>query len=418
VKTLTSCLMAALLFTTPLAAKAQGAGDASDLRLQLEHAQLLINTNISKAFLTINRLKSEYPNNPNVIAVEADAYEKVGDLRRARLLMDQAKKLAPNDEDIAEQYRAIYLQTAPSVSLDGEIRDTSHEAIERMVTLSANNWYAANPSFGFKISNDDISTHPLLFSDGTTRRTSRQRQLFEGYALFDRTNSEQGKLKLYAANGIVGVGGEYRFYDSYGWTLLEANYHRPDWDDFIISIVDEGTKDNAKISRTQRITENLTGSIGAGVNNYGLSEDDSLATSWSVEAQLAYDFDPAKVRRFLGQGSQFGLNYNLDAEYKFHVDTLHNLANPSYRPLPLTDRQIHSFTVDVSKEFATNWLFSAYGGYEFDLLGSNAPEYGGSLKYLATDALSFDLRASRGILPEQSHERVDEIGLNITYKFF
>jgi hypothetical protein len=380
-KILPLLLVAALISVSPAIATAQ---EEDDFRLMLERIRLFTETNVEEAFTLIDTAKARRPNDPNLMAAEAQADLRVGNVRSAEILLERAHSLAPRNEDIAQQLREVRLLRAPFISVDTSYRSTSKTAREKFVRLHGEMEVNQDVSVGLKLENDHVTaTENLTFSNGQTKRYNES------------------------------AGAEYNMVDTKGTTTFEANVHRPNWEDYTISTIDGGKKDNIRVSRIHNFSAQWIATGGVGINHYGLDSHDDLSTSVAFDAGVGRNFDASP---YLGQDSSFSLNYNLDAEYAFYNTTLHNTTNANYQPLLVGHRMLHSFTMHAGKDFGQIGVYG-YGGYAADVYGGHGPLGGGLISYNPIDALSIELRAARGVEPTASQETVDEIGLNVKWKF-
>jgi hypothetical protein len=410
-KILPLLLVAALISVSPAIATAQ---EEDDFRLMLERIRLFTETNVEEAFTLIDTAKARRPNDPNLMAAEAQADLRVGNVRSAEILLERAHSLAPRNEDIAQQLREVRLLRAPFISVDTSYRSTSKTAREKFVRLHGEMEVNQDVSVGLKLENDHVTaTENLTFSNGQTKRYNESVQRGEGYAIFNRPNGDWLKTSFFVATQVFGAGAEYNMVDTKGTTTFEANVHRPNWEDYTISTIDGGKKDNIRVSRIHNFSAQWIATGGVGINHYGLDSHDDLSTSVAFDAGVGRNFDASP---YLGQDSSFSLNYNLDAEYAFYNTTLHNTTNANYQPLLVGHRMLHSFTMHAGKDFGQIGVYG-YGGYAADVYGGHGPLGGGLISYNPIDALSIELRAARGVEPTASQETVDEIGLNVKWKF-
>jgi hypothetical protein len=410
-KILSLLLLATAIATGPAIAHAQ---EDDDFRLLLERIRLSIETNIEEAFNLIDSAKARRPNDPQLMAAEAQADLRIGNVRRAEMLLERAHQLAPRNEDIAYQLREVRLLRAPFVSLDTSYRSTSKTAREKFVRIHGETEVTPDVSVGLKLENDHVTaTENLTLSSGQVTRFNESVQRGEGYAVFNQRNGDWLKTSFFVANHVFGAGAQYQMIDTKGYTTLEANIHRPNWEDFVISTIDGGKKDNVKISRVHNFNDVWTATGGLGVNHYGLDKHDDISTSIGFDVGVIRNFDAGP---YLGPDSSFSLNYGLDGEYAFYNTTLHTAANPSFQPLVVDDRLLNSFTMHLGRDFGQIGVHG-YAGYAYDVEGGHGPLGGGMISYNPMDALSIELRASRGVEPTASQETVDEVGLNLKWKF-
>lgn len=409
--TLVLMLLAVLL----LAPSVGFAKKSTDFQLLIQRARVAIETHENdEAETLIQRLKAEHPDNVRVLALEAELELGLHHPEQAKVLLERAHHIDPKNEDITDRLAEIDKLDAPTASVEAALRETGSDASEKIQRIKGQGKINSQVAAGIVLENDFIHADPLLVSSGETKKFDTTRQRMEAYGLFDVAAGQQAKASVYLGNGVAGAGAQFQWKGMNGTTLVEANYQRPNWDDFIVSIVDEGAKDNVKLSRSQLLLRGLTGSINAGFNHYSLKDDSDAASTIGFGTGLAYEFDEVGVNKVLGHGSSLIFNYDLEAEYALEKRVEHSAVNPNFQSLGFQDRQAHIFVLNAGKEFNDTLSFHGYSGYSWDVLGDSGVMLGGDVQYQATDALGVKVQASRGTLRQGS---VDELGVKLNWKF-
>jgi tetratricopeptide (TPR) repeat protein len=387
-----------------------------ELQLQLARVRLLAETRRrDEAFALLKQLKSTYPDNPQLLLAEADLNFQRGNRGAGFALLNKASILDPNNEDIIQRQRAAVITQGPYLEVGHNIRRTS-SAYENITHVGGQVTVSNSTSVGVEVENNNFdSRRPIIRPNGVASDFNENRQRASLMLNHVFANGNEATGSLYVANEIVGGGGEYRWWDYRGVTTFQANLYRPNWD-FVESVVSRGTKSNVLVQRQQRLTDDITATIGAGFNHYELNDVDNAAQAPTWNANIGYN------RNFtLGDGLlrdwNFGAYYNVDAEYYTHVESRVGPGNVRFKPLPAEDYEIHSFYGSLGKAFLESLLVEAYGGYSVNrLTGFSGPLYGTLINYAPMDQLGLEVRASRSQLGGQSNrEQVDQVGMNVKW---
>jgi hypothetical protein len=396
--------------------------DDADLSVGLTRVSVYMETDIQKAFRLIDELKVKYPDNPKLLAAEADAYAHIEDPEHARLLLKRAHQLDPEDDDIAEEYRKIDLYK-PFAAMDAEFKRTSGQngGDERIGHILGEGRISDKLALGTVLEDDYVTTKPLLLSSGQTRSFNEYRQQGQVYARYELDNGDTVKASVYGSNHTLGGGAQYQMLEAKGWTVLEANVRKPEWDDFVVNVVDQGVKDDVKLSQLYRITPQIPLNLAAAVNRYGLRDDSDLVDTYQFLGELSYEFEPGSVHKLLGSASTIAAHYAIDAEYLFHDDReVRDFATGGNyaQPLAFPSHNVHSVTLSASKEWSAGvWRLEGSGGFAEDLLGGSGPLLEAAFMYKPNDAFDAALKAQRSILSEETSEKVDMIGFELRWKF-
>jgi hypothetical protein len=392
-----------------------GSADSADLNLALKKVSLYEKTGkVDEAFALIDKMKKQYPNNPQLLQAEADLNYRHGNRVAAFSVINKAAALDPSNEDIMEQRN--YIMSGESYASGGYNFRRTNEAKEQFSHFIGQ--YAFSPSLSsmLKIENDHLqSRKPITRVDGQQQNFygNRQRGSLTFGKMFE--NGDEANLSLYAGNSNVGGGGQYSKWDRSGTSILQFNINRPDWD-YVETVVENGTKDNIHLERQHVFNENLHAILGAGFNNYNLKGASNSARSADWNLNIGYS-RPYRFSQYSKDEVTLGVYYTVDAEYFTHVDRRVDSSGTRSKIFPASSYEVHSLNASVRKELAEKLFVEGFGGYSLDRLGGSGPSFGGSIEYNPVDKIGVDLRASRGIMGARGGEKVDQVSLNVKWQW-
>jgi tetratricopeptide (TPR) repeat protein len=387
------------------------------LSYDLNRVNLYMQTEqIDKARALIEQLRATHPQNAQVLAAEAELDIHVGQTKEGIDLLNKAQALAPNNEDIKARKKELTQLQSSFIQGSREVRITQDTSMEQVWGVKGEAG-TRNSSIrgGAVLESNKIRIRSLVLADGTTSSVDETKQRGEFYLTNHYGNGNQARVSLFGAENDVGVGAAYTLLDKHGQTTFAADYQRPEWD-YFESVVEEGTRDDIKITREQHLLPQVSALLSAAVKRYGLDGDDDVATSQAYELDLTYSLPEYKVAQLFGPNTYFDINYNIDAEYPFDVQKRTDASGTEYEPFPLESREIHNLTASVSKEVAqVNFL--GYGGYAYDRLGGDGPLFGGSVSYHPVQNLTVEAHASQSIRADLSSQTLDVVGMNLKLQF-
>jgi hypothetical protein len=387
--------------------------DYSELQLELKRISLDAETGkMDDAFRKLDTLKAKHPNNPHVLQAEADLNLRTGNRGAGFAALNRALILDPGNEDIMDRQRSAMLTQGSYVAGGYKVR-RSKQATEQFENFAEQIALSSSTSAEINLENNHLRTRrPFTRADGNTESFSgdRQRATATLGKLYD--NGDEASASLFAGNNSVGAGALYRLWDRHGATVLQANINRPNWD-YIESVIDNGTKHNVRLERKQIFSSALQATLGGGYNHYNLQDDHNVAgaAAWDMNVGYTHPYAITSDNNVI-----LGAYYSIDAEYFTQAD--HRTAGGvSYMPLPAKSYEIHSFNLSASKELSPQWYIEGFGGYSVDRLGGDGPSFGGAIEYAPMEHLGLELRASRGIMGERASEKVDQVALNLKWRW-
>jgi len=422
----------AALFATPVLAKTSSApattsGDAStaddsNLRLSLDKVDLYVQSGkYSEAQDLIEKLKVQYPGNPDVLAAEADINGQHYQGERSEVAgivsdLCAPNTLAPNSLDLLQR-ESLQGSGARSFVCGDYNRRITNQALEQIESFTGQ---VALPYPGIRVDFDLENDHtnsrePFEYSNGTTRSFYNDRQ--QGTVMLQKTfsNRDVAGVSIYGNNNTPGAGLQYVMTDRWGGTSVQANYHQPDWD-YVEMIAQNGTKDNLRIERKMVFNQNFQAVLSGGYTHYELENlgDAADAPGWNLAVDYVRpvhifdqgDNDPA----WYSDQVTLGAHYGVDAEYFTFVNRLKDSTAQPFHPLPATSYEVHSFTGSIGKTILPNVDAELDGGYGVNRWnGSSGPVYGGVITYTPIQHLGIDIHASRTLLGGENNGGKEDI---------
>jgi hypothetical protein len=417
---LTSCLtlQGAPALAQPAIPAKKDVAVNQDLRLMLAKVSLYAETNkLDQAFALIDKLKTEYPNNPQVLQAEADLNLRIGNRGAGFAALRKAMKLDPGNEDILERQRAAVLVQGPFIAGGYQFRDTKG-ADEHLTRLTGQTTMSPTVSVGLEVENDHLTTDiPILNVDGVLENFSGDRH--RATAMFGKLydDGDEASLSVYAGNNTVGGGLHYGMWDRYGVTSAAVNLQRPYWD-YIETVIGSGTKDNIRLERRQIITGNLQAILGGGYNHYNLNDNFDVASAAALDLNIAYTY-PYSVTDMPGNEVILGAYYAVNAEYFTHIERGTTPGGASFKPLPAATYEVHSVNVSASKVLSSQLYVEGFGGYSIDRIGdADGPLFGALIEYAPLERLGIEFRLARTMLGGQRfNEKEDRFGVNLKWRW-
>ncbi len=402
-------LLASTILLTPNDVDAQA--DTADMRLKLTQVELYIRSEqIKKAFAILEELKQQHPNHPDVLLAEAEASLHAGFTTDGIELLEEAHSFDPHNEAIQEYIEEVRLSRASFIGAERKVEMSGDTELEQVTRINGQYRYDRNYSAGMNLENNRIRVASIRRVNGVVQRVEDDKQ--RGEFFIDYENDYTIRGSIFGAEDNVGAGGIYGIGDLYGKTEIKANFNKPDWN-YTQNIVDNGTRHNVGLSRMQRLAPNLIGNVGAAYNMYNLDGESDVAKTTTVDAGLSY-IVPAysAAKSFLGSDTFISLAYGMNAEYAHTKE-----RSAGVELLPITSYEIHSATVNLSKEIIPELDVGLYGGYAYDRLGEEGATFGGSLSYTLAKKLEAELSASRSVSTENTGEEFDVVSFALKRKF-
>ncbi len=388
---------------------------ANELRFKLAQVNLYSETGkFDKAFGIIEQLKMDYPNNPRVLAAEAQLNYNIGNYNSAFIGLNKAILLDPNDEDILEQQRAAAFSQGPNI-LGGYTYRRTDLAYEQLARASGQ--FPLTPTLNMVLSVENNHMHtrtPVIRQNGSARhfRGDQQRGAIVLNKIFE--NNHELNAALYANTFTAGFGAEHSWWGTSGVTKLRGEFNRPYWG-YVEMVVEGGTRSDLHLERRQIFSKNFIGTIGGGFNHYSLDDIWSAADALAWNAELEYSL-PFSLDSDPHNEINVTAAYTGDAEYFTFVER-RGPAGGRYKPLSASDYEVHAGTLSVGKKLFDDLLLQGYGGYSLNRLNDNSgPLYGAALNYSLSKKLNIEFRASHTDSGgENNSQSEDLLGLNLKW---
>jgi len=373
---------------------------------------------LHKAFSVIKTLKSENPRNPQILSAESQLFLQMSDSIGGLQQAVKAKELDPFNGYYRLRAREIWNDKKSFVAAHSSYRmtDTTDEWRSRvMVEQKLNN----RSRIGVKVERSELSGDDIINPDGIVQSSDKSNTRTELYAETILANSDKLKLSLYSAagsdeNDTIGAGTEYTAYDYHGFTQLGLEYHKPYWDT-TEGLAFGANRDRIRLTRALNYFKRLdiTGSVG--YNRYNLDDMDDTSRSYTYNLIITYHLIETELQRqLLGRDSAVLLTYAIDGEEVLDITEKTNAAGTEYEPLPISDRQVHTFAPLIRKEFWQKYTFEGMFGYSVDIIGDlGGPFLNTYLKYEPNENVELELNASHTITTDEA----TTIGIGIKWKY-
>ncbi len=387
-----------------------------EYRLKLAKARLYLESDqLDRAQAIIEELKAVHPGDPDVVVLQAEASQRLGNQRRARELINQAAKLRPESQDIQKRKRE--LNRTSMVSAEREVELTGDSQVEQITRAEGRTEYEPFAAIGVRAESDKVRLEQFRRVNGTIGRLDEDRVRAEFYHDYIHDGGNQSRFSFYVADGVVGAGGRYAMLDSHGKTTVALALQQPEWD-YVEGVLDEGAIDTLSVERVQRLNLQTTGTLLVGINRYSIDDESDVARSLKLDGGVTYLLPQREqIKNMLGQGADVSLNYWVAAEYADDKETALDSTGTRFELYPVESHEFHIGTLYVSKEFARQFKVNGYGGFVYDRIGDQGPHFGGTLDYYTDDGLRASLFASRSVSSEGSNDTYDRVGANISWDF-
>lgn len=390
-----------------------------DLRLQLLYARIEQDSGqTDKARERLAVLQQYYPNDPQLLSYEASVASASGDREEAINLVQQARSVAPENEDLSLQEQNIRnVNTASGVNfvkLDHQYRAMGDNR-EQITTLSGSAHANKRTEVGLNVQNDYLRTHQTRRGrDGAIDDYNVTRQRGEVFAAYTFDGGDRLQGSVFANNKDVGGGVFYDFNNRIGRTQLIGEYQRPYWD-FVEAVYEHTTRDRVGFKHFATLRPTTTLGVEASYNNYNTDEKRSVAHSALIRLNAIQELQPqTESQPWLGVG------YGFDGEYFGGKpdQRLDGLGN-SYALLPTHTREVHALTGIVRDDWNQNQTHGLLvGGVAYDRInGGFSPLVEGHLDHDLTDQWQIGARARYALETNNTDNHELDLGADVIYKF-
>jgi len=349
----------------PLKEETQGLEE--DLALEHLESTLLLQTNKFDAHSRITELLETHPEDPKFMADLAEVDNRLGRWRQAIKHYSCAIRREPDSVDLKRSRSYLRGRFGPQVRTDQYYRDTTNAEVQWVSRVMARQSYCSNYMVGVAVEN-------RVVNDNVIRpRINGELEVFQGKK--QRWNAFVEKAHDFAATRFSIVGQEtepgaileHRRQLRLGEVSLKGVYHEPYWD-FVEGIIDEGTADrlqlrwlykgDSPIIGKFRSKNPVSGIVGISANRYGVEDDDNVAESIKVLAEVHYQLN------HWWPGLSIGYQFN--GEYAKLTETRIDTGGNNFNPLPIQNTQTHSWDVSLVNNITDHLRFDFSTGFSYN----------------------------------------------------
>lgn len=246
------------------------------------------------------------PANLQALVLAAQVDQQLGRWREALTRYDRALELSRNDPAIVAARAQMFKDHGGYVHTEHETRTITREWRQHRTGMVGRIPLPRDLAFGYGFDARQIHSDNATRVDGSTGPVRTDRQFAHMDVSYSWPEGMETTATAYLQEGMVGGGLGHKVTDSTGTTEMQVRYHEPDKDQ-LQSLLDRGRKDRLHVQREQRLAERWVMTAGIGVSQYGLSNQNTVATTAGGEGSLRYTVSRAFPSISLG--------YILDAEY-------------------------------------------------------------------------------------------------------
>jgi tetratricopeptide (TPR) repeat protein len=349
----------------PLKKETQGVEE--DLELEHLESTLLLQTNKFDAHSGITKLLQAHPDDPKFMADLAEVDSRLGRWRQAIQHYGDAIRLEPDSVNLKQSQGYLRSQFGPQIRADQYYRDTSGAEVQSvsrvMVRQSFGTSYLVGVFFENRIVNDNL-LRPRI--NGRLQAFKGTRQRWNGYV--EKAHEfATTRFSIVGQETQPGVSLEHRRQLRLGEVSLKGVYHEPYWD-FVEGIIDEGTADRLQLRWIYEGDSPVIGKfksknpfsaiVGVSANRYGVEDDNNVAESIKVLAEVHYQLNP--LLRGLSVGYQFS------GEYANLTETRIDTAGNAFNPLAVQNTQTHSWDISLVNHITDHLRYDFSTGFKFD----------------------------------------------------
>jgi uncharacterized protein HemY len=334
----------------------------------LAMARLMRETNhVACSIDTLQKTYCHGGDNARVDVSLADSYYVGGHWHQAMHFMNQAIDKKPLDEAYRKARKEIVWEHLPSVNFNYEYRKTGLFQREHFYRYHAFTHLTPFLAVEGKAEVDRIELQDFTsVTDGLTTPFKGVRKKGKLSVYSSNWCGDVRKGTLYYAEGVLGAGVEWKKYSYKDIYTFGFDWQRPDWED-IQSTIERGTRDQIYVEQYHRFNRFWEVNVGLAGNRYNLWHFSSAAVTWEIEGLLTFRIPQQPcLHRFLGEEAELTLNYQLDKEQIDRLKKKMSEDGEEFAPLPLTNRETHTFSIFLSKVLHDCLAIESYFGYLYD----------------------------------------------------
>lgn len=358
--------------------------DTDPIAVQLIAARIALEKgNFKKTFEILDPLSAAHPGNVLILQARAGAEFSAGRWEMAHKHIEEAKKIAPLNEDVQLIERAIEDEYGPYASADTEYRHTGKIRKETFgrghvrVKVAEGLFFGANSDTNHMKAKGITRSRTGIVGNYTVTKTRG-----DAYMEFNSNAGHQFRGTLYGSKS-PGGGAEAHYNDLQGYYILQGDYHRPTWD-YAEGVIDHAVLDRVIIGRRHVFNPHIFAEVRGGLNRYGIDGTRRTGDSVTLNGILSYTFAAPTMEKYLGRTGELTLVYNVDGEYVHHVKEKIGVQGNVYKPLPMVNREVHGAEIAFTADLAKTVNNYGYVGYSVDRYGGNGPRAGYRLTYKPT----------------------------------
>jgi len=391
--------------------------------LDLTYVRWLKETNRTiQALAVLCCLQQRYPKDADVFASIADVQFVSGRWREANEALASALYIKPGNEAYLQSMRELWVDHLPFTAGQYEYRKSEEEKKEIFWRLYNRVDLGAYTEAGAWLEKDHLSVkeyrqssngEPVPFHGDRDRgwlhlkHTRKKGETVIGYFRF--------------AEQVWGVG--FNIEKACGNQIfnLEGDWHMPNWD-FTETTIEHGSKDWIGVEWYRRFSKTFEGRIAPSLNRYNLPGIAGAASSWKLDWLFSLKLSERdSLFRYAWENTQISFNYALDKERGITVKEKPAEGGGFFRPIPLNNREVHSFYLYGNKQFNKMLSLEGYFGYNFDAEGQAhkmQPVGGIDMRLGKRDGLHARLIYNHSTDSEETEASVDSILLEIKWPFW
>jgi len=341
--------------------------DSEDRELLHLESSLLLQTHKFEAQSRLQELLNAHPQDPKIMADLAEAEGRLGRWREAIKHYDCALPLEPDSIDLVKSKSYLRGQYGPQVRADQYYRDTSNEETQWVSRLMARESFCSDLAVGVFFENRVVNDNQIRpRNNGSLDVFEGNRQRWNTYVEMAQGFSTS-RLAVVGQETEPGVSLEHQRHLPVGELYLQGVYHEPYWE-FVEGLIGEGTADRLRIKwiyeghspfiGKYRGKNYLSGLAGISANRYGVEDDNDVAESIQLEAELRYHIDELL--------SGLSIGYQFNGEYVDLTDSRIDTDGNNFSPLPIQNLQTQAWDISLSEYITSHLRFDLAAGFKYD----------------------------------------------------
>jgi predicted Zn-dependent protease len=382
-----------------------------ELALRYKMLAARIDLETGRHYQATDELRKEIPanaQNGTLLGYAANAENFVGRWKRATRLLEEAALIMPENEDIQQLRRDIYLNNSQHAKIDYEWFKLG-DSKQNIWTASGLKFIDDEIEVGGSVEYNDINARNIRRVDGRFGEFNEKATRAEIFVAKETEDGKRVQGSLFANDDFAGAGVYYGWYNSFGRSQVYGEYHRPNWD-FVEGVIDSAVRDRVGVNHFIQIDPRWVLNGGFAVNRYHTADKTNVADSVSVSGVL--------TRQLKEVNPYLALNYALDAEYRTDNKKSVDAVGVSFEPL-MQSREVHTASVIAADNLTEDTQGLIQAGYTYDrMTDANGPLIAGELKHqMLEDQLEAELRASYGAFTSDNVGDATRVGGYLKWRF-